>query len=213
MSKDLILLQSVALIVSVLSAVLLGQDISGPAGIVFVIGGALDTVGFAIIFALILAVIYGLFKRKPMPRLNIAIWLLWGLFAVLNLVGNLTSSVAANEKQQAKQQLQEMLAFTTKQTTPLNDLALRFEKVDLTAVLSVENITSRFDLATARVTIAQFCALLAERRLLVQTYLAEVNRYMSELPTGNFKAGAMSAIFAQPLEKVKVGWHLVLLVA
>jgi hypothetical protein len=128
--------------------------------------------------------------------------LLTGVLMCLFVGGHL--AVAANGEQQAKQQLQEMLAFTAKQATSFSDLALRFEKVDVNTVLSVENITSPSGLATAKATIAQFRALLAERRLLVQTYLAELDRYLGELPAGDFKAGAMSGIGASKAATVKL---------
>jgi hypothetical protein len=113
-------------------------------------------------------------------------------------------AVAAGDEQQAKQQFQDLLAFTGKQTTPFNDLALRFEKVDVSSVLSVENITSTAGLAAAKATIAQFRALLAERRLLVQTYLAELDRYLSQLPAGDFKAGAISGVETSKTATVKL---------
>ena len=115
-----------------------------------------------------------------------------------------TLAVAANEEQEAKKQMQEMLAFTAKQTAQFNDLALRFDKVDMNAVLSVQNITSTSGLATAKATIAQFRALLAERRLLVQTYMTSLDRYLNELPAGNFKAGAMSSIGGSKAVTVKL---------
>ncbi|MFL0801188.1 MAG: hypothetical protein K6L80_12105 [Agarilytica sp.] len=89
MSKNIIFLLAAALVVSAVSAIILGQSISSAAGIGFVIGMAAGTVGIAAILAFIPAGIYWLFKRKRMPGLNITIWVLWGLIAVLSLVGNL----------------------------------------------------------------------------------------------------------------------------
>jgi hypothetical protein len=128
--------------------------------------------------------------------------LLTGVLMCLFVGGHL--AVAAYEEQRAKQQLREMLAFTARQATAFNDMALRFETVDVNTVLSVENITSPSGLATAKATIAQFRALLAERRLLEKTYLAELDRYLSELPAGDFKAGAMSGIGAGKAATVKL---------
>ena len=59
-------------------------------------------------------------------------------------------------------------------------------------------------LATAKATVAQFRALLAERRLLVQTYLTELDRYLNELPTGKFKDGAMSSVGSASATTVKI---------
>ena len=128
--------------------------------------------------------------------------LLTGVLMCLFVGGGL--AYAVNEEQHAKQQLKEMLAFAAKQTARFNDLALRFDKVDVSSVLSVENITSPSGLGAAKATIAQFRALLAERRLLVQTYLSDLDRYLNDLPAGDFKAGAISGIGASKAATVKL---------
>jgi hypothetical protein len=89
MSKNISLLLLSALAFAVVSALALGVNISGSAGIGYLVGSALTTVGIAIIVSLIPAGIYWLIKRKRMPGLNITIWVLWVLIAVLSLVGNL----------------------------------------------------------------------------------------------------------------------------
>lgn len=150
----------------------------------------------------VLALVAWLATRKRSDMAKALARFLTGVLMCLYVGGQL--ALAANEEQQAKKQLQDMLEFTAKQARPFNDLALRFDKVDVNAVLSVENITSPSGLATAKATIAQFRALLAERRLLVQTYLAELDRYLNGLPAGNFKDGAMSGIGASQAATVKL---------
>ena len=89
MSKNIGLLLVSALVFAMISALILGVNISGSAGVGYVIGSALAAVGVAIIISLIPAGIYWLIKRKRMPGLNITIWILWGSIAILSLIGNL----------------------------------------------------------------------------------------------------------------------------
>ena len=150
----------------------------------------------------VLALVAWLTTRKRSDMTKAIARLSTGILMFLFVGGAL--AVAAIEEQDAKKQMQAMLAFTSKQAAQFNDLALRFDKVDMNAVLSVQNITSASGLATAKATIAQFRALLAERRLLVQTYLASLDRYLDELPAGNFKAGAISGIGGSKAATVKL---------
>lgn len=89
MSKQMVALLLVSILFGVISSMLLGVNITSSAGIGYVFGRGLGTVGLAVIIALIPAGIYWLFKRKQMPGLTITIWALWGLFAVLSLAGNM----------------------------------------------------------------------------------------------------------------------------
>ena len=149
----------------------------------------------------VLALIAWLATKKRSDIAKARAKLLAGVLLCLFAAGNL--SYAANDERQAKQHLQQMMAFTQNQAASFNDLALRFDKVDMSTVLSVENITTPLGLITAKATVAQFRSLLAERRLLVQTYLAEVDRYLNDLPPGDLKAGAMSGFGASKAATVK----------
>lgn len=111
---------------------------------------------------------------------------------------------AVGEEQQAKQELQKMLEFSAKKSASFNELAARFDKLDLNSALTVEGLTSPSGLATAKATVAQFRALLAERRLLVQTYLTELDHYLNGLPPGNFKDGAMSSVGSGKATTIKI---------
>lgn len=78
-----------SILVSAVSVIFLGVNVISPEGIVIVVARALGNVGLAVVVALIPAGIYWLFKRKRMPGLTVAIWVLWGLIAVLSLAGNM----------------------------------------------------------------------------------------------------------------------------
>jgi hypothetical protein len=102
--------------------------------------------------------------------------------------------VTAGEDRDAEKYLREMLVLRTQQAVQFNELDMRVKKVDMNSVLSVKNIATAPGLATANATIAQYRALLAERRLLLQTYLLSLDRYLNDLPAGNFKTGVKSAV-------------------
>ncbi len=89
MSKNIIFLLVAAIVVATISAVILGLNIFSVAGAGYVVGTAVGAVGIAIILTFVPAGTYWLFKRKRMPGFNITIWILWGLIAVLSLIGNL----------------------------------------------------------------------------------------------------------------------------
>jgi hypothetical protein len=150
----------------------------------------------------VLALIAWLTTRKGSDMAKALARFLSGILMCLFVSSNFAGTIT--EEQQAKQQLQQMLEFSAKQSASFNDLAARFDKVDLSSALTPQNITSPSGLATANATVAQFRTLLAERRLLVQTYLTELNRYLSELPPGNFKDGAMSGIGASREATIKM---------
>ena len=150
----------------------------------------------------VFALIAWLTTRKRSDMAKALAQLLSGILMCLFVFSNFAG--AATEEQQAKQQLQKMLEFSAKKSTSFNELAIRFDKVDLNSALTVEGLTSPSGLATAKATVAQFRALLAERRLLVQTYLTELDRYLNELPTGKFKDGAMSSVGSASATTVKI---------
>ena len=85
MSKNIIFLLLASVVVSTVPVIISRE--AGSIGVI--LGSASATVGIAIILSFIPAVVYWLFKRKRMPGLNITIWLLWGVFAAINLVGGL----------------------------------------------------------------------------------------------------------------------------
>lgn len=174
-------------------AVLLGRSTAFQAG---------EGLVWNLVTLFILALVAWVATRKRSDMAKAIARLLTGLLMCTFVGGNL--AFAVNEEQETKQQMQQILAFTARQTAAFNNLALRFDKIELNTVLSVENITSASGLAIAKANIAQFRALLAERRLLLQTYTLELDRYVLGLPAGNFKAGVMSGIGANKAATLKI---------
>ena len=112
--------------------------------------------------------------------------------------------LAANDDEQAKALLKDSLAFAAKQTAQFAELGQRFDKVDMNSVITVDRLTSPPGLAMSKATVAQYRALLAERRSLLSSYLTDFERYFATLPPGDFRAGAMSSMGANKAATVKL---------
>lgn len=91
MSKSFAWLLLASLVVGVLVTVLSGVMPTSAAGIGAVIAAALMPVLVAFVLVGIPAGIYWLIKRKPMPGMTVATWVVWGLVNVLVIVGKLMS--------------------------------------------------------------------------------------------------------------------------
>jgi hypothetical protein len=102
--------------------------------------------------------------------------------------------VQYKERGIAKQVMRDAVAFQQTQAAKFTDLDIRFDKVDLTKILTPEAMTAEAGMATARASVAQYRALLAERRALLQTYLSEFERFVASIPPGETKQGAMSSV-------------------
>jgi hypothetical protein len=89
MSKSLIILLIAALVVAVVLAMLTGINPMSAAGAGYVLGSALTSVAIAFVLVGIPAGIYWLIKRKPMPGMTIAIWVVWILVELLSFAGSL----------------------------------------------------------------------------------------------------------------------------
>ena len=101
-------------------------------------------------------------------------------------------ALAASNDEQAKAFIRDGLEFSAKQTSRLTDLAQRFDKVDMNGVLTVENVTSPTGSATGKATVAQFRALLAERRWLVSAIMTDSERFFASAPTADIGARALA---------------------
>jgi hypothetical protein len=101
---------------------------------------------------------------------------------------------AGEEKQIGKTFMREAFAFQAAQASRFVDLGRRFDEVALDTVLTPQMMTSEAGRATARATLAQYRALLAERRLLLQTYLTEFDRFIATIPPSQTREGALSAV-------------------
>jgi hypothetical protein len=74
--------------------------------------------------------------------------------------------------------LRDALQHLSQQATAFTDLDKRFAKIDLIGVLTPESITSRVGIETARAQVAQYRALLAERKALLHTYFGESEEFV-----------------------------------
>ena len=57
-------------------------------GIAEILGTAMGLIGITFVVAAIPAFIYWLFKRKTMPGLNILVWVIWAIVAIMSALGN-----------------------------------------------------------------------------------------------------------------------------
>ncbi len=102
------------------------------------------------------------------------------------------------EEQLAKDFMRQSLVFQEQQAQKFADLGARFDKVDLSTILTPTSMTTQAGMDRARAQLSQYRALLAERRLLLQTYLSEAERRITSLPEGETRRGASA-----PLEEGK----------
>jgi len=125
-----------------------------------------------------------------------------GLILCILVAGELVKN--ANDEKQAKDFLREAIAFNAKGNASVAELERRFENVDISTVLSPENMTVLAARAAARSKLAEFRALLAERRLLLQTQAMELERFMASIPQGRMRDKALTALEAAKARKAKL---------
>jgi hypothetical protein len=119
-----------------------------------------ESLVYNLLVVLVFALIAWLTTRNRTDMSKALAQLLSGILMCLFVLGSFAST--ASEERQAKQELQKMLDFSAKKSAAFNELAVRFDKVDLNSALIVEGLTSPSGLATAKATVAQFRALLAD---------------------------------------------------
>jgi hypothetical protein len=115
---------------------------------------------------------------------------------------------AYNEAQDAKVFLVEARQFREEQAQRFAALAQRFDKMDLSQVLSPETLIAPGHNAAARAILANYRALLAERRSAVQTYLLQMERFVNErAPAGQVRDGARAGMIPkkEATEKLYAG--------
>lgn len=125
-----------------------------------------------------------------------------GLILCILVAGELVKK--ANDEKQAKEFLREAIAFTAKRNASVAELGRRFENADISTVLTPENMTVSASRAAARSKLAEFRALLAERRLLLQTHAVELERFMASIPHGRLRDKALVAIGSNYKTSVKL---------
>lgn len=101
---------------------------------------------------------------------------------------------AANEEKLAKQFLRDAIGFQERHAAKFEDLGKRFEKVSVPQYLTPENLASPQAMAAAQASLERYRALLAERNLLLQTYLAEFAAFVASIPPGETRRGAESSM-------------------
>lgn len=74
--------------------------------------------------------------------------------------------------------MRDAVQYVGQQGKAFTDLDQRFKRIDPIGVLTPESITSRVGIETARAQIAQYRALLAERKSLLHSYFAESEEFV-----------------------------------
>lgn len=124
--------------------------------------------------------------------------------ALLLLVVGMNYANDRKDEQAAKAFAQEVLDRNAKQMVLFTDLAKRFDTIDLTQVLTPQNLTTQAGQSTARATLAQYRALLAERKALLQTYLAEYAVFFQTRAPAGTKQSAIDSMNANKDSTVRV---------
>lgn len=119
------------------------------------------------------------------------------------IVGALLCIVVGNNIYQANRERQTAMGFVDdalrlqeKAGAKFVEFGGRFDKVDLTTVLTPETMTTAAGMARAKGTLAEYRALLAERRALLQTDLAEMDQFFAAVADGQMKQVALAHALA-----------------
>ena len=67
-------------------------DIGAVYGVGFIVGHGVSSTLIPLLVVTLPAVIFKYFNKKPMPGYYIGLWVVWAIFAVITIYGNLTSS-------------------------------------------------------------------------------------------------------------------------
>ena len=86
------------------------------------------------------------------------------------------------------------MTFQARHTEKFASLGRRFDEVTVAQYLTPEGLTSSANVAAGKAALERYRSLLQERNLLLQTYLAEYVAFVGSLSTGQFRAGAESAL-------------------
>lgn len=105
-----------------------------------------------------------------------------GVLACLSVVGNFVA-----EKDQlsiAQNYVRDTVALYDKYTKKFSELDGRFEQVDIAQYLTPDALVSTSGVAAGEATLERYRALLAERNLLLRTYVNEYTALINSLPPG-----------------------------
>lgn len=130
-------------------------------------------------------------KRSKVAQANgrVVVGLLLCITVVTNMVRAEDDVVAA------KAFVLEAVKFRDENMATFAKLGERFDKIDLSKVLTPEGVATSAGLASSRAVIAQYRTLLAERNLVVQTYLTRYERFVNDrAPTGATRKSAFESM-------------------
>lgn len=92
--------------------------------------------------------------------------------------------------------VQDAVDFQHRHAAKFEELGRRFEQVTVTQHLTAAGLASPQSVSAGLAELERYRALLAERKLLLQTYLSEYVAFLKTLPPGEARLGAESAIAA-----------------
>jgi hypothetical protein len=116
---------------------------------------------------------------------------------------------ATSDEDAAKEILAATVKFRDEHAPRFIELGQRFERFDVTKVVTVESLTTQESETTARIALANYRALLAERRALLQAYIVEYERFVTDrAPTEKFRAGMTAAFDQKKAALVAFYWGL-----
>lgn len=107
------------------------------------------------------------------------------------VVGNNIAKMA-KEEDVAHAFVREALVFQAQQQEIFEQFGKRFDEVTVTQYLTAEALASPAGVADGKAALENYRALLQERNLLLQTYLAESAALIARVPAGQARAGAES---------------------
>jgi hypothetical protein len=139
-----------------------------------------------------LALIAWLVTRKRSDLAKAKARTVVGVLLCITVGNNIANS--AKEVKVAKQFVRDAIAFQTKHASKFEDLGARFHKVTVAQYLTPAGLTSPQNILAGQAALERYRLLLAERNLLLQTYLAEYTAFVNTLPPGETRRGAESAI-------------------
>ncbi len=147
------------------------------AGYISLAGAAYDTAKNAG-----LLICFGLLAWFAAQRRHKTAWayacLLAGLVLSLFSASNLVQPI--RETDARKQFVIAVVAHHARQTAAFTELGDRFQKADVSRILTPENISTREGLSIAKTGIASYRSLVTERRVLMQTQLIESDRFINQ---------------------------------
>lgn len=137
-----------------------------------------------------LALIAWLFVRKRTDLSKAKARAVVGLLLCITVGNNIAN--AFKQEDQAKSIVKQAMTFQAKHAEKFVDLGRRFDEVTVAQYLTLEGLTSTANVAAGKAALEQYRALLQERNLLLQTYLAEAVAFIGSLPAGEARTEAES---------------------